>query len=40
MSDVLGTTQEGLAGVANDFSDGVEEQKPQPFGSDAVQFLG
>ena len=38
--DVFAAAQQGLAGVAGDLSDGVEEQEAQPLGSGAVQFLG
>jgi hypothetical protein len=38
--DLLGATQEGLAGMANDLSNGIEQQKAQPLGSCGVKFLG
>jgi len=38
--DLFGAAQEGLAGVADNLADGVEQQKAQPFGPGGVKFLG
>jgi len=38
--DRLGAAQRGLASMAHDLADGVEEQVAPPLGSGAVEFLG
>jgi hypothetical protein len=38
--DRRGAAQQGLAGVADDFANGVEEQEAPPFGSGGMKFLG
>ena len=40
MSDELCASQEGLAGVADDLADGVEEEEAEPLWPCGVQFLG
>jgi hypothetical protein len=39
-SDLLGPPQKGFAGIADDLSNGVEEQEAQPFGSGAEFLAG